>query len=65
MAKIHEEIIVIKLLKLTKETEVIGIGDIATPDVVQALTSVTEELVGDSVIVEVELKQWPLPLSQY
>ena len=57
MAKIHEEIIIIKLFKLTKETEEIGIGDIATPDVVQALTSVTEELVGDSVIVEVELKQ--------
>ena len=65
MAKIHEEIIVIKLYKLTKETEVIGIGDIATPDVVQALTSVTEELVGDSVIVEVELNQWPLPLSPF
>ena len=57
MAKIHEEIIVIKLYKLIKETEVIGIGDIATPVVVQALTSVTEELVGDSVIVEVELNQ--------
>jgi hypothetical protein len=57
MAKIHEEIIVIKLLKLTKETEQIGIGDIATPEVVQALTSVTEELVGDAIIVEVELKQ--------
>jgi len=65
MAKIHEEIIVIKLYKLIKETEVIGIGDIATPDVVQALTSVTEELVGDSVIVEVELNQWPLPLSPF
>lgn len=57
MAKIHEEIIVIKLYKLIKETEVIGVGDIATPDVVQALTSVTEELVGDSVIVEVEFNQ--------
>jgi PHP family Zn ribbon phosphoesterase len=57
MAKIHEEIIVIKLYKLIKETEVIGVGDIATPDVVQALTSVTEELVGDAVIVEVELNQ--------
>jgi len=65
MAKIHEEIIVIKLYKLIKETEVIGIGDIATPDVVQALTSVTEELVGDSVIVEVELNQWPLLLSPF
>ena len=65
MAKIHEEIIVIKLYKLIKETEVIGVGDIATPDVVQALTSVTEELVGDSVIVEVELNQWPLPLSPF
>ena len=65
MAKIHEEIIVIKLYKLIKETEVIGIGDIATPDVVQALTSVTEELVGNSVIVEVELNQGPLPLSPF
>lgn len=65
MAKIHEETIVIKLYKLIKETEVIGVGDIATPDVVQALTSVTEELVGDSVIVEVEFNQWPFLLSQF
>jgi hypothetical protein len=33
--------------------------------VVQALTSVTEELVGPSVIVEVELKQWPFLPSQF
>ena len=52
MAKIHEEVVVIKLSKLIK-------GDdqgtsIANADIVAALEQVAQELVGDAVIVEVE-----------
>ena len=57
MAKIHEEIISIKLSKLMKDDEPLGPGTIASADVVQAITAVSEELVGPGVVVEVELKQ--------
>jgi hypothetical protein len=57
MAKIHEEIITIKLSKLMKDDEPTGPGTIASADVVQAITAVSEELVGAGVVVEVELKQ--------
>jgi hypothetical protein len=57
MAKIHEEIITIKLSKLMKDEEPAGPGSIATADVVQAITAVSEELVGPGVVVEVELIQ--------
>lgn len=53
MAKIHEEVVVIKLSKLIKEKD----GDeqfIATNDVCDALQSVAEELLGAGIIVEVE-----------
>lgn len=51
MAKIHEEVIVVKLSKLVKGSS----GDtIATDDIVAALEQVAQELVGDSIIVEVE-----------
>jgi hypothetical protein len=52
MAKIHEEIVVIKLSKLVKES-----GDspsLASPETVAALEQVAQELVGDGVIVEIE-----------
>jgi hypothetical protein len=52
MAKIHEEIVMIKLSKLIRDTE--AATAIATEDIVQALQSVTEELVGTGVVVEVE-----------
>ena len=52
MAKIHEEIVVIKLSKLIKDGAVTA--DIATDDIVNALQQVAEELAGSSVIVEVE-----------
>ena len=51
MAKIIEEIIVIKLSKLVKDDV---IQDIVTNDLQAALEQVAQELVGDSVIVEVE-----------
>ena len=44
MAKIHEEIVVIKLSKLVKDTD--AGSEIATPDIIAALQSVAEELVG-------------------
>lgn len=53
MAKIHEEVVVIKLSKLIKEKD----SDeqfIATNDVCDALQSVAEELLGTGIIVEVE-----------
>lgn len=52
MAKIQEEIVVIKLSKLVKDNgEVVAI---ATDDIVLALASVAEELAGAGVVVEVE-----------
>jgi hypothetical protein len=51
MAKIHEEVVVIKLSKLVKdnaETELV-----ATNDICDSLQSVAEELLGAGVIVEV------------
>ena len=52
MAKIHEEIVVIKLSKLVRDSD--AGSEIATPDIVAALQSVAEELAGAGVIVEVE-----------
>jgi len=53
MAKIHEEVIVIKLSKLLKSnTEDIAV--IVTKDLEDALTAVAQELAGTDIIVEVE-----------
>lgn len=52
MAKIHEEIIVIKVSKLVKDGT--DVGTVVADDVTAALQSVAEELLGDSVVVEVE-----------
>jgi hypothetical protein len=51
MAKIIEEIIIIKLSKLVKDD---GVAGIVTSELQSALEQVAQELVGDSVIVEVE-----------
>jgi hypothetical protein len=53
MAKIHEEVVVIKLSKLVKENDA-GTDLIATPDLCGALQAVAEELLGSGIIVEVE-----------
>jgi hypothetical protein len=50
MAKIHEEIIIIKLSKLVKD------GDTAqevSGELTSALEAVVQEMVGDSIVVEV------------
>jgi hypothetical protein len=52
MAKIHEEIVVIKLSKLVKDTD--SGTEIASADIVAALQSVAEELAGAGVVVEAE-----------
>jgi len=52
MAKIYEEVVVIKLSKLVKDDA--SIAPIANDDIVAALASVAEELAGAGIIVEVE-----------
>ena len=52
MAKIHEEVVVIKLSKLVKEGQ--PTESLATQDLADALTAVAEELAGAGVVVEVE-----------
>lgn len=53
MAKIVEDIVIIKFSKIVKDSESETSG-IAGQDVQQALEQVAQELVGDSVVVEVE-----------
>lgn len=53
MAKIHEEVVVIKLSKLVKEKDESS-ELVATNDICDALQSVAEELLGAGVVVEVE-----------
>ena len=52
MAKIHEEIVLIKLSKLVKDSD--AGGEIDTADVIAALQSVAEELAGAGVVVEAD-----------
>lgn len=52
MAKIQEEIIIVKFSKLIRETD--QSSSIITADLVESLQAVTEELAGSGIIVEVE-----------
>jgi hypothetical protein len=52
MAKIVEDVVVIKFSKIVKDNEE-GSSSIASADVQAALEQVAQELVGDSVVVEV------------
>jgi len=52
MAKIYEEIVVIKLSKLIRDDA--DVQAIATDDIVAALQSVAEELAGAGVVVEAD-----------
>jgi hypothetical protein len=52
MAKIHEELVVIKLSKLIRDDATVEA--IATDDIVAALQSVAEELAGAGVVVEAD-----------
>lgn len=51
MAKIVEDIVIIKFSKIIKDTE--NESAIASPDIQVALEQVAQELVGDSIVVEV------------
>jgi hypothetical protein len=51
MAKIVEDVIVIKFSKIVKDSE--EGTSVASPDIEAALEQVAQELVGDSVVVEV------------
>jgi histone H3/H4 len=52
MAKIVEDVIVIKFSKIVKDSEA-DVSGIAGHDIQQALEQVAQELVGDAVVVEV------------
>jgi len=52
MAKIVEDVIVIKFSKIVKDSES-EVSGIAGSDIQQALEQVAQELVGDAVVVEV------------
>lgn len=52
MAKIHEEIIIIKLSKLIKDSTTVPV--LANDDLIESLVSVVEELVPSDMVVEVE-----------
>ena len=52
MAKIYEELVVIKLSKLVRDDA--DVQAIATDDIVVALQSVAEELAGAGVVVEAD-----------
>ena len=53
MAKIHEEIVVIKLSKLIKD-DAPNQGTIATMELIESLAAVAEELGGNGVVVEIQ-----------
>ena len=56
MAKIHEEVIVIKLSKLVRDSD--GTEQyIANNDLCDAIQTVAQELTGSGVVVEVERAQ--------
>ena len=55
MAKIHEEIIVIKVSKLLKDSE--ESGAIMDADNVASLEAVIQELSGSSVLVEIAIEK--------
>ena len=54
MAKIHEEVVVIRLSKLIKEKDTDEQVLLATDDLCDALQSVVEELMGAGIVAEVE-----------
>ena len=53
MAKIHEEVIVIRISKLVEDTDAADTPDLANVEIISALGSVAEELLGNGVVVEV------------
>lgn len=53
MAKIIEDVVIVKFSKIVKDSEA-ETTSIANQDIQQTLEQVAQELVGDAVIVEVE-----------
>ena len=53
MAKIHEEVIVITISKLVRDSDAKDTPDLANSEIMTALGSVAEELLGNGVVVEV------------
>ena len=53
MAKIHEEVIVITISKLVKDSDALDAPDLANTEIIAALSTVAEELLGNGVVVEV------------
>ena len=51
MAKIHEELIVIKVSKLHKDVE--SVGTLVGEELTTNLEAVVQQLVGDDVVVEI------------
>jgi hypothetical protein len=51
MAKIVEDVVVIKFSKIVKDSEKDGV-DIASPETLAALEQVAQELIGEGVVVE-------------
>ncbi len=54
MAKIIEDVVVLKFSRIVKDNDADPVPAI-TNDSIQALAQVAQELVGDSVVVEVDL----------
>lgn len=52
MAKIQQQLIVIKLNKLVKESADIN-NDIASPDIIANIEAVAQELLGENIVVEI------------
>lgn len=52
MAQIHEEVVIIKLSRLVKSTS--DVAQNINSDSLSAIEQIVQELVGDSVVVEVE-----------
>jgi hypothetical protein len=55
MAKIYEEVVVIKLSTLVKDHAETAHGSLASKETLAALEQVAQELVDKSVVVEIEL----------
>lgn len=53
MAKIHEEVIVITISKLVKDSDAVDAPDLANSEIISALGTVAEELFGNGVVVEI------------
>lgn len=52
MAKLHEEVLVIKVSKLLKDTE--NTSEIVNSELLQSLEAVVQELAGVGTLVEIE-----------